>query len=513
VENADGGNLHTLNPLGATDGTRVTWSPNGNWIQFRGGSGEGLVMHPDGSGPAIPSDATEGVAFSPDSANIVYGASNGLAQQLAYTPTQCASFNPKTGQSNDCSKPYFTVDTGGNDHDVTISASDVVYFQHDTMLNLATVQSSDIWTDHGNRTPDLLITNGTEPAISPDGQQLAFVRPVGGWDQIFVQAADGSGTAIQLTSGAATHDSPSWRPDGSGLFYTYNPDTQSISNAISHQLTLSGGTTTDTVVPGNLLDVTQQPLPARQTYHAYGPKRVLDTRTATGVTTKTPVPVNGTITIPIDGAQGLPASGISAVVLNVTVTGPKSAGYVTVYPDGQPAPKTSNLNFNPGQTLANMVTVPVVDGKVRFHNGSGGTVHLVADAFGYYTKSTADNAFTAVAPIRIMDTRTATGVRKGQIGPNGVVKLQITGANGVPKNATAAVLNLTATQGSSGGYLTVYPDAMPRPVTSNLNFAAGETRPNLAVVPLGADGAVDVYNLAGSVSALADLMGYFTPGA
>lgn len=510
-ENADGSNLHPFHSS-PTDGGRVSWSPDGDWVVFTTGSGEGIVAHPDGTAE-IPTDAYSGSAFTPNSADIVYGQPNGLAVQLAYTPTTCPSFNVTTGQTNNCSKPYFTADTGGNDSNVSISPAGVVYFEHDTMASLNVVQSSDIWTDHGTKTPDLLISNGTDPAISPDGTQLAFVRVVDGHKQIFVQAADGSGTATQETSDAADHYSPSWRTDGTGLFYTYNASTQNIDNAVSHQLTFTAGDNTDTVVPGGLFDITQQPLAAHAAYHAFGPKRLLDTRKATGVPTTTPVPAFGTVTLAVEGAQGIPASGVSAVVLNVTVTGPSAGGYLTAYADGQPAPTTSNLNFNAGQTVANLVTVPVIDGKVNFHNGSGGTVHIVADAFGYYTSSTADNAFTAVTPTRILDTRNGTGVAPGKIAGNSSITLKIGGSGPVPANATAAVLNLTATQGTAGGYLTVYPAGSTRPTTSNLNFNAGETRPNLVVVPLGKDGSINIYNVAGQVHAVADLMGYFTPGA
>jgi hypothetical protein len=200
-------------------------------------------------------------------------------------------------------------------------------------------------------------------------------------------------------------------------------------------------------------------------------------------------------------------------VLNVTATGPTAGGYLTAYADGQPAPTTSNVNFGAGRTVANLVTVPVIDGKVDFHNGSGGTVHIVADAFGYYTSAATGNAFTAVAPTRILDTRNGTGVSAGKINGNSSITLKVGGVGAVPANATAAVLNLTATQGTVDGYLTVYPTADSRPITSNLNFKAGETRPNLVVVPLGANGSVDIYNVAGQVHAVADLMGYFTPSA
>jgi hypothetical protein len=73
------------------------------------------------------------------------------------------------------------------------------------------------------------------------------------------------------------------------------------------------------------------------------------------------------------------------VVLNVTVVGPTANSAVTVYPDGETRPGTSNLNFTRGETIPNLVVAPVgTDGKVDFYNYAG-SVNLVADLSGYYT--------------------------------------------------------------------------------------------------------------------------------
>jgi hypothetical protein len=72
------------------------------------------------------------------------------------------------------------------------------------------------------------------------------------------------------------------------------------------------------------------------------------------------------------------------VVLNVTATNPTASSYVTVYPDGTTRPVASNLNFTPGETIPNLVVVPVgADGEIDFYNNSG-SVDLVADVAGYF---------------------------------------------------------------------------------------------------------------------------------
>ena len=79
------------------------------------------------------------------------------------------------------------------------------------------------------------------------------------------------------------------------------------------------------------------------------------------------------------------ATGVSAVVLNVTVTNPQASGYVTVYGDGDPKPSTSNVNFRAGRTVPNLVIAPVgADGRVDLYNGSTAMADLLADVAGYF---------------------------------------------------------------------------------------------------------------------------------
>ena len=107
------------------------------------------------------------------------------------------------------------------------------------------------------------------------------------------------------------------------------------------------------------------------------------------------------VALGVDGHGGVPASGVSAVVLNVTVTQPKAAGFITVYPDGATRPLASNLNFVAGQTVPNLVVAPVgADGKVDLYNGSSGTTQLVADVSGYFSGAGLAPAgtFTSLTP-------------------------------------------------------------------------------------------------------------------
>jgi hypothetical protein len=126
------------------------------------------------------------------------------------------------------------------------------------------------------------------------------------------------------------------------------------------------------------------------------PSRLLDTRTGDGGAG--PVAGSGTVHLQVAGRSGVPASGVSAVVMNVTVTAPTRTGYLTAYPDGTSRPNASNLNFVQGQTVANLVTVRLgSNGKVALTNVSRGSAQLVADVAGYYLVGTPPFV-TSIAP-------------------------------------------------------------------------------------------------------------------
>jgi Carboxypeptidase regulatory-like domain len=125
-------------------------------------------------------------------------------------------------------------------------------------------------------------------------------------------------------------------------------------------------------------------------------------------------------------------------------------------------------------------------------------------------------------PFRILDTRAGTCVQCGglALGPGVVRKLQLTGVTGlkvgadpIPPDATAVVLNVTEVAGTAQSLLTVFPYGAPMPHVSNLNFGPGTVIPNLVTATMGAGGAVNIYNALGTVNVVADVEGYFEPQA
>lgn len=246
-------------------------------------------------------------------------------------------------------------------------------------------------------------------------------------------------------------------------------------------------------------------------YHPVSPSRVLDTRTGNGAPAG-PVGPGSAIDLQVTGRGGIPATGVSAVVLNLTAADPTATSYVTAWPTGQPRPLASDLNLAAGRTAPNLVAVAVgTGGRVSLFN-SGGYVHLVADVAGWYGDGTetGGSRFHAVAPQRLLDTRTGTGAPAGPIGPDAPLDLQVTGLAGVPgADVVAVTLNVTVTQPTGDAYLTVWPSGQARPVASNLNFAPDQTVANLVTVAVGAGGKVSIFGAAGLTHVVVDVAGWY----
>jgi hypothetical protein len=237
------------------------------------------------------------------------------------------------------------------------------------------------------------------------------------------------------------------------------------------------------------------------------PFRARDTRT-----TATPIGPGQSFAVDVTGVGTVggkvPASGVRAVVVNITAVSPTRGTFLTAYPDGEARPLASNLNAPAGKNVPNLAIVKVgANGNIRIYNNSGST-HVIVDIAGWYgahSTTLGGGEFTANSPFRVADTRPGS-----PIGPKSTATLTIGGAADVPKSGAAAVvLNLTAVKPTRSTYLTVHPSGEPRPVASNLNVAAGETRPNLVVVKVGADGKIKIYNNSGSVDVVVDVLGWY----
>ncbi|HVE63346.1 MAG TPA: hypothetical protein VNB94_06050, partial [Mycobacteriales bacterium] len=116
------------------------------------------------------------------------------------------------------------------------------------------------------------------------------------------------------------------------------------------------------------------------------PSRVLDSRTGNdGDNVSGPIGPDGTVDVTFAGRGGVPASGVDAVLVNVTAIDPTASGFLTVYPTGAARPTASSVNFVASQIVPNLVLVKLgTNGQAGIYNRSGAT-HVAADVVGYFT--------------------------------------------------------------------------------------------------------------------------------
>jgi len=238
------------------------------------------------------------------------------------------------------------------------------------------------------------------------------------------------------------------------------------------------------------------------------PARITDTRAGSGNTNHgLTLTAGATLPVQVTGVGGIPASGVTAVVLNATVTDTTKAGFLTVFPTGASLPLASNLNWTAGVTVPNRVIVPVgTGGQVSFYNGLG-SADLIVDVNGYFTDSSGTGAsFVPLTPTRIVDTRTGGAT----LGPGATMTVTVAGNGGVgATGAKAVVLNVTVVNPTTASALTVWSGGGTRPVSSDLNFVLRQTVPNLVVVMLSATGQIDIFNASGSTNVIVDIVGWY----
>jgi len=208
----------------------------------------------------------------------------------------------------------------------------------------------------------------------------------------------------------------------------------------------------------------------------------------------------------------VPATGVDAVALNVTVTQAGEPGYLTVYPCGEAQPPTSTVNYGPGQNVANMAQVRVgAGGQVCIYTMS--KVDVVVDVLGWYGAAAAAG-YAPLSPTRVLDTRNGTGIggTRATVPAGGTTAFTVAGTAGVPADAAGVMLNVTATEEGADGYLTVFPCGGAVPPSSSVNYRAGRDVANQAASGVGTGGQVCVSSFAAS-HVVVDVLGWYGPSA
>lgn len=236
------------------------------------------------------------------------------------------------------------------------------------------------------------------------------------------------------------------------------------------------------------------------------PSRLFDTRSGHG-TRSGKLGHLQALDVQVSGKSGVPKSGATAVVMNLTVTEPEAPGHVTMSPAGAATPDTSNVNFYANDTVPNLTICKLGTGGRITLNGAGGNRHVLADVFGYFASN--GDRLRASPPRRVLDTRYGVGSEQLPVSPTRSIKLTLAGSGAVPPTATAVVMNVTATEVARPSFISVWPYGETDPGTSNLNLMPGQTIANLVICRIGEDGALTIANELSECEVIADVLGYF----
>jgi len=270
-------------------------------------------------------------------------------------------------------------------------------------------------------------------------------------------------------------------------------------------------------------------------YTAITPCRLADTRQNSGLQGQGNTLTAGhTLNVMVAGNCNVPDfntwsyHAITAVVVNITAINPTSNGWLKAFAYGQPAPATSTVNFLAGETIANEATITVgaditgENGSISINNFTGST-DVAVDVQGYYHANPSEysSSFYSITPERVLDTRVLSGqqgqgetIQAGtQISFYPGTRSFLPWATPVPIDATAVVLNVTATNTTAPGYLTLWATGSAKPDVSNVNWpSAGTTIPNRVIVPIDPlTGMVTIYSNV-TTDVVVDLNGYFARG-
>lgn len=241
--------------------------------------------------------------------------------------------------------------------------------------------------------------------------------------------------------------------------------------------------------------------------------RLVDSRTGTGVS-KAPLAPYTPRTVQATGAAGIPADGVSAVLVTMTAVAPTTAGQMSAGPaDGA---MTGVMRYDASPYTSNSAIVMVSDvGQIQIQATT--TANVMVDVQGYYTAGngvTAAGGYSPVKQTRTVDTVNGVGLPKAKLTGGSTSTIQVTGTAGVPAGAKAAFVNFQVNNANTtAGYFNPYAtSATSRPGTS-LNFDGSPFTSIGAIVPIAADGTIKVYLSTGNtIDLLMDVEGYFTPG-
>lgn len=347
----------------------------------------------------------------------------------------------------------------------------------------------------------------------------------------------------RLTSSTNSGTSTSYTYDQAGNPTTLGAATQTFNNADQLQTSTVNGATTSfgydangsrasaspassphttyTYDRANLLTsaTTPDPNASGSQYHPVTISRIADTRDGTGYCSPSPcatIPAGGTLTIQVGGNGDVPATGVKAVILNVTTVNSTANGYLVAYPTGTTQPFGRSMSLTNGTSQSNAVITAVsAKGKVTLF--SSAPTDVLVEVSGWYANptDTTGSTFEPLNGSRILDTRNGTGSCMpspcASLAAGATTTVQVEGTGGVPSTGvTAVAFTLSAFNPARDGFAETWAaDVSTRPDLRNMSYSAAEQSSELIVTKPSAAGKIKLYSSAASDFTL-DVAGYYT---
>ena len=219
--------------------------------------------------------------------------------------------------------------------------------------------------------------------------------------------------------------------------------------------------------------------------------------------------------VTVAGRAGVPASGASAVALDVTVAAATARTSVSSYPDGASA-STATMTIEPGQPRTALTVVPLgSNGAIRIANRFG-TVHVTVDVVGWFDSdgTAAEGRVAQLAGTTILDTHAGVGARRTRLASGRTVQVPLGGRAGVPTGGVSAVwLNVSATHARGSGAITMYAGGQSPPTATTLAYGPRHASSTLALVPVGPGVTIAVHNAGSATDVAAAVIGWVDNGS
>ncbi|MBA2664711.1 MAG: hypothetical protein H0U74_20660, partial [Bradymonadaceae bacterium] len=266
------------------------------------------------------------------------------------------------------------------------------------------------------------------------------------------------------------------------------------ANAVPVTVTDGGVTLSVSTEVNVVADLTGAFAPTGNGLTPAGPTRVLDTRS-----TGKPLRADEIREVDVHAPAGA-----TGVVATIAVIGGELPGFLTAFACGTTLPSTSNINFAAQTVVANTV-VSQLGSTGKLCVRSVADAHVIVDVTGYLS-ATGPLSYQALAPTRLLDTRSPTSIYTNRLAAQQVIELPIQPLAGMPSKVWSVVANITAVGASNLGFMTAYPCGGSVPATSSLNFVPAKSVGALTVSSIGSQGSLCIYSSA-RAHLIVDLVG------